>query len=186
MEVLKGSTVVQTLSSSTPNDGSFSWTISTALAAGSDYRIRITSTTNAAITDLSNAYFTIGSPPTGTLTVTSPNGGEVWAPGSNHAITWTSSGTVGSYVKMEVLKGSTVVQTLSSSTPNDGSYSWTISTGLTSGSDYRIRITSTTNAAITDISNAYFSIGSTPPPSGTITVTSPNGGQSWVRGTAHS
>ena len=54
------------------------------------------------------------------ITVGSPNGGESWVPGSNHAITWSSSGGVGSYVKMEVLRGSVVVQTLSSSTPNDG------------------------------------------------------------------
>jgi hypothetical protein len=92
------------------------------------------------------------------ITVGSPNGGESWVPGSNHAITWSSSGGVGSYVKMEVLRGSVVVQTLSSSTPNDGTFSWTISTGLATGTDYRIRITSTTTPSVMDTSNSNFSI----------------------------
>jgi hypothetical protein len=181
MEVLKASSVVQTLSSSTENDGTFSWTIPTTLTTGTDYRIRITSTTHPAITDTSNAYFTITSGTTGSIIVTSPNGGESWVRGSNHAITWTSSGTVGSYVKIEVLKASSVVQTLSSSTENDGTFSWTIPSTIATGTDYRIRITSTTHPAITDSSNAYFTITSGVP----ITVTSPNGGENWKRGTNH-
>ena len=51
--------------------------------------------------------------PPASINVTSPNGGESWVRGSNHAITWTSTGNVGSYVKMEVLKAGVVVQTLS-------------------------------------------------------------------------
>ena len=183
MEVLRGSVVVQTLSSSTPNDGIFSWTISTGLATGTDYRIRITSTTTPSVMDTSNSNFAIVSGTAGTITVTSPNGGESWVPGSNHAITWSSSGGVGSYVKMEVLRGSVVVQTLSSSTPNDGTFSWTISTGLATGTDYRIRITSTTTPSVMDTSNSNFAIVSGT--AGTITVTSPNGGESWVPGSNH-
>ena len=83
-----------------------------------------------------------------TITVTSPNGGESWVRGSNHAITWTSSGTVGSNVKIELLKAGVVVQTLSSSTANAGTYSWTLSTGLATGSDYKIRITSTDRKSV--------------------------------------
>jgi parallel beta-helix repeat protein len=73
-------------------------------------------------------------------------------------------------VKIEVLKAGAVVQTITSSTPNDGSYNagWTISPSLTTGTDYRIRITSTTNPAITDTSNNYLTLT---PASGTITVT---------------
>ena len=158
-------------------------TISPGLATGTDYRIRITSTSTPTITDTSNSNFAITSGTITSVTVTSPNGGESWVRGSNHAITWTSTGNVGSYVKMEVLKAGVVVQTLSTSTPNDGSYSWTISPGLATGTDYRIRITSTSTPTITDTSNSNFAITS-----GTITsvtVTSPNGGESWVRGSNH-
>ena len=185
IEVLKAGTVVQTLSSSTANDGSFTWTISTALATGTDYSIRITSTANTAIKDTSNTYFTLApAPSTSSITVTSPNGGESWVLGSSHDIAWTSSGDVGSYVKIEVLKAGTVVQTLSSSTANDGSFTWTISTSLATGTDYSIRITSTANTAIKDTSNTNFALA---PASSTssITVTSPNGGESWVLGSSH-
>jgi hypothetical protein len=92
------------------------------------------------------------------ITVTSPNGGESWSAGSTRRITWTSSGSVGSSMKIELMKGSAVVQTILSSTENDGSYSsWTISSGL-QGTDYRIRISSTSNPAIADTSNSVFTI----------------------------
>jgi PKD repeat protein len=184
IELLKGSTVVQTLQSSTENDGSYSsWTVSSSLATGSDYRIRVTSTTDPAITDTSNTYFTITGSSDSTITVTSPNGGESFVRGTTNRITWSSAGSPGSAVKIELLKGSTVVQTLQSSTENDGSYSsWTVSSSLATGSDYRIRVTSTTDPAITDTSNTYFTI--TGSSTSTITVTSPNGGQIWQRGTS--
>ena len=122
------------------------------------------------------------------ITVMSPNGGESWVRGSTHAIDWTSSGNIGSYVKIELLKSGAVVQTITSSTLDDGSYSiWTISSGLATGTDYRIRVTSLSNSAITDTSNNNFAIsGSTSSTSAaSITVTSPNGGESWVRGSTH-
>ena len=120
-----------------------------------------------------------GIPPS--ITVTSPNGGESWVNGTSHAITWTSFGDVGSYVKIEVLKAGVVVQNLSSSTPNNGSFSWTI--GLSPGTDYKIRITSTTNAGITDTSDGNFTIIEGNP--GSMTVTSPNGGEIWSQNTTH-
>jgi hypothetical protein len=183
MEVLKAGVVVQTLSSSTPNDGTYSWTISTGLITGSDYRIRITSTTNAAISNTSSIPFAITmANPAPSIKVITPDGAESWIRGSSHTINWSSSGDVGANVKMEVLKAGVVVQTLSSSTPNDGTYSWTISTGLSTGSDYRIRITSTTNAAISNTSSIPFAITmANPAPS--IQVITPDGGEMWKRGT---
>jgi hypothetical protein len=60
------------------------------------------------------------------ITVTSPNGGETWNPGSTYIITWTSTGSVGN-VKIQYSKDSGVTWTiLSHSATNDGAYSWTI------------------------------------------------------------
>jgi len=160
---MKAGVVSQTISTSTPNDGTFtSWTIPSTLATGTDYRIRITSTTNTAIRDTSNNYFTITAattPSPAAITVSAPNGGEKWAKGTTPTIRWTSSGSVGSSVKIELMKAGVVSQTISASTPNDGTFtSWTIPSTLAAGTDYRIRITSTTNTAITDTSNNYFTI----------------------------
>jgi hypothetical protein len=182
IEVLKAGAVVQTLSSSTSNDGTYSWTIPSTQATGTDYRIRITSATSASITDTSNSNFIITSATsTPSIIVTSPNGGESWVPGTTPTITWTSSGSVGSYVNIYLLKAGAVVQTISTYTLNDGSFaSWTIPDGFTMGTDYRIRITSATSASITDTSNSNFIITSaTSTPS--ITVISPDGGESWAR-----
>ncbi|NWF99102.1 MAG: hypothetical protein HXY52_09270, partial [Nitrospirae bacterium] len=39
-----------------------------------------------------------------------------------------------------------------------GSYNWTVPSNLSSGSDYVIRIKSTSNASITDTSDNFFTI----------------------------
>ena len=108
------------------------------------------------------------------IIVLSPNGGESWAADTTQRITWTSSGDIDD-VKIELLKGDAVVRTILSSTENDGSYSsWTIPTGLATGADYRVRITSTTDPEITDTSNGYFTINSgTSTASITVTSTPP-------------
>ena len=177
IELLKAGVVNRIISSSAANTGSYSWTIPSFQATGSDYTIRITSTTKTTVTDTSNANFAII---IGALTVTSPNGGEIWIRGTAHTITWASIGSPGSYVKIELLKAGVVTRVISSSAANTGSYSWTIPTTQVAGSDYTIRITSTSNTGITDTSNANFAIII-----GALTVTSPNGGESWIRGTAH-
>lgn len=177
IELLKGGVLNTVISSSTANDGSYSWTISPTQTTGTNYRIRITSTSNAAITDTSNSDFTIS---LGTLTVTSPNGGQSWVRGTTHTITWSSVGSPGTNVKIELMKSGVLNKIISSSTANDGSYSWTISSTQTLGTDYKVRITSTSITSITDSSNGNFAITV-----GALTVTTPNGGNRWVRGTTH-
>jgi 5-hydroxyisourate hydrolase-like protein (transthyretin family) len=155
IELLKGGVVNSVLASSTPNDGSYSWTISSTQTLGTDYKVRITSTTNTAVSDSSNSNFAVVA---GTVTVTTPNGGNSWIRGTSHTITWSKSGSPGSYVKIELLKGGVVNRVITSSTANDGSYSWTISSTQTTGTDYKIRITSTSYSSITDSSNSNFAI----------------------------
>jgi PKD repeat protein len=89
------------------------------------------------------------------ITVTSPNGGEVWLTETGHHITWTSSGNVGSTVKIEALKGGVVYRTIEPAAPNNGDFSLWIQG---SGTDYKIRITSVTYPEITDTSDNSFAI----------------------------
>ncbi|MCX9081106.1 MAG: carboxypeptidase regulatory-like domain-containing protein [Candidatus Methanoperedens sp.] len=91
------------------------------------------------------------------ITVISPNGGENWKRGTTQTIRWTSTGSTGSNVKIELLKNG-VASTIKSSTSNDGSTSWTISSSQTTGTIYKVRITSTSNSEYTDISNNDFTI----------------------------
>ena len=92
------------------------------------------------------------------ITVTAPNGGQSWVRGTVQSITWTSSGSPGANVKIELLKGGVLNRVISSNTTNDGSYSWTILSTQTLGTDYKIRITSTSITTIKDSSNNNFAI----------------------------
>ncbi len=91
------------------------------------------------------------------ITVNVPNGGENWYRGTTHKIKWTSVGKVGPNVKIELLKG-TGISIIKSSTANDGVYNWAIPSGQAIGSNYKIKITSTTNSAYTDKSDSNFRI----------------------------
>jgi hypothetical protein len=100
--------------------------------------------------------------PSPSITVTLPNGEEVWNRGTSHTITWDYTGNPGSAVKIELLNGDALYKVLTHSTSigtvNHGSYSWKISTNTPIGTNYKIRVTSKSNSIYSDISNAYFII----------------------------
>jgi M6 family metalloprotease-like protein len=113
------------------------------------------------------------------ITVTSPNGGNTLYRGSVVPITWSYTANPGANVKIELYNGTTLSRTIALSTPlSTGTYNWTIPSTQTLGSSYKIKVTSTTNSAYSDTSNSAFTIA-TP----SITVTAPNGGESYTRGT---
>lgn len=89
-----------------------------------------------------------------TIEVTSPNGGEVWTVGSTKTIRWTSTGEVGN-VKIELFKSGAAVSTISSSTANDGMYSWKLPVTLTTASNYKIKISEAGNAAVYDLGGKF-------------------------------
>ena len=93
-----------------------------------------------------------------TLTVTSPNGEENWQIGTTQTIRWIYTGNLGSDVTIEILKSGAVVQTflyIPIGNDGSGSFDWTIPSTLTLGSDYQVRITSTTNSAFMDNSGNF-------------------------------
>jgi len=130
-------------------------------------------------------YITVSSP---TITVTSPNGGESWQRGTSHSVTWDYAGNPGSTVKIVLLKAGTSVGTIkdnwSIGSGGKGNYTWPIGPAGTPGNDYKISIQSISQPTINDSSNTVFTITAAPV-TPTITVTSPNGGESWQRGTSH-
>ncbi|HLP44756.1 MAG TPA: hypothetical protein VK469_02355, partial [Candidatus Kapabacteria bacterium] len=61
----------------------------------------------------------------GAITVTTPNGGETWFPGSAYDITWFSSETVGNFkIEFSPDNGSNWTE-ITAATENDGIYNWT-------------------------------------------------------------
>jgi hypothetical protein len=92
---------------------------------------------------------------TASVTVGSPNGGESWAGGSSHSITWTATGITN--VKLEyTLDGSTWTAITSSTSASTGSYTWTVPNSSTSAA--KVRVSDAANSAVSDVSNAAFTI----------------------------
>lgn len=93
------------------------------------------------------------------IVVQSPNGGETWYHRNGYRIRWTSTEDTGSDVKLELYKGTSLNYTISTSTDNDGNYSWFVPVWLDPGTGYHIRVVSISNPTIYDYSDDYFSIG---------------------------
>ncbi|HYN44928.1 MAG TPA: NosD domain-containing protein [Candidatus Limnocylindrales bacterium] len=175
IELMKAGVWKSNIILSTPNDGSHPWLIPVTQIPGTDYKIRITSTTNAANTDTSDNTFTI---PTPNISVITPKGGDTWRRGTTQTIKWNSSGSPGAYVKIELIKAGVANRVIIAITPNDGTHPWLIPATQAPGTDYKVRITSTTNAAYNDTSDNSFTI-----PAPSFTVVSPNGPENWTHGT---
>ncbi|MCH7770439.1 MAG: hypothetical protein IIA49_05395, partial [Bacteroidetes bacterium] len=174
IELYKGGSFDSEISPSTPSNGSFTWDIPVGTAAGLNYKVKISSVDNASISDLSDTDFEIF---TGVITVNTPNGGESWQAGTTQTITWTDN--IIENVMIDLYKGGSFHSVISSSTSSDGSKTWSIPFTLESGSDYTVKITSINDPGISDFSNSNFTIVGNQ-----ITVTSPNGGESWQAGTS--
>jgi len=91
-----------------------------------------------------------------TVTVTSPNGGEVWQDSTTHNITWTSSDCAGNAaIYLSTNGGKSFNTTITSSTPNDGSFAWAIPSQNKNQTKCRIRVIVD---GVADDSNANFTI----------------------------
>jgi hypothetical protein len=91
------------------------------------------------------------------LTLIAPNGGESWAPNTVQSILWSAPATV-TNVKLEYSTngGSSWTTVISSVSAAAGTHSWTVPAFQTAQA--LVRITSTTDASVTDNSNAAFTI----------------------------
>ncbi len=96
-------------------------------------------------------------PPGGeVISVSSPNGGESWTIGTSQNITWTVTLTI-TDVKIELQRsvgGSW--ETITASTANDGTYSWTATGSVTTTAS--IRVSKVGDPSINDVSDTVFSL----------------------------
>jgi uncharacterized repeat protein (TIGR01451 family) len=165
-----GGTTWSSLIASTPNDGAHPWTVTGPVTTQA--RIRVSSVSNPAVSDISDGNYRIGG---GNVTVTSPNEGETWPIGTTQTIHWTTD-WAGGNVKIEVSRnGGSTWTLISTTTPNDGSYSWKVI--KPASLQARIRVSNVGDAAVKDTSDGNFRIGG-----GTVTVVAPNGGEVWPIG----
>ena len=167
----------------TPNTDltcSYAWTVADNFQPSAKIRVREASVpasrdTQTAVSGKSNE-FSIVNP---IITITRPNGGEVWVKGETENITWTSVGTVSNNLKLEysINGGITWPYTISGfDGVNDGSFTWTVPNSISN--QVRVQITDLNRPVVKDSSNANFEIINYP----RVVITSPNGGESLTIG----
>jgi hypothetical protein len=158
------------------SSGTYSWTVGSYLGgtapAGGGYKIRAVDM-NGVYSDYSDAPFSIAG-----LNLSSPNGGEIWEAGSTRPVTWNAVGVPGN-VKLVLFQNGVKRGNIATDlAAGAGSYSWTVGSYIggtaSAGGGYTVRVIDM-NGAYSDYSDAPFSIAG-------LNLTSPNGGESWVRG----
>jgi len=90
------------------------------------------------------------------LTVQSPNGGEIWVVGETEEITWTDVNVYDVKIELSADNGSNW-STIAESTPNTGTYSWIVE-AQDSSDQCLIRITNVDDGLVYDASDAVFTI----------------------------
>ncbi len=146
------------ISSGVENGGVFTWT--TPSVDSASVRVRVLDSLNTGIYDDSDQDFTITTTPlpmTPTLTLISPNGGEVWEAGCQNDVDWSYSGTSLTYVDISYSTDDFLTETsIAESVPNSGTFTWTLP--LINSSNVRVKVKDAQNDAIFDVSDEYFSI----------------------------
>ena len=159
VDLLQGSRLIGTITPSRwlgeGGSGYQIWSIPFTLKAGNDYRIRVQSKTYPAVSDTSQP-FTISA---GSIEVTSPSAGQVWYKKNTYTITWNYTGNPGPWVKVELLKSGytigTISSTISAGSNGTGSVNWKVPLNLPAGSDYQVRVKSTSFSTIQDLSDQF-------------------------------
>jgi subtilisin family serine protease len=118
------------------------------------------------------------------VTVTSPNGGENWAMGSSHNITWTATDNVGvTTIDIDYsINGGVSWIPVATGEANDGAYAWTVPSTATAQALVRVKAYDGAGNSGVDASDAVFTIADQSDPD--IAVVSPNGGETLATGSS--
>ncbi len=159
----------ESIVTSTINDGQHPWTVT--VPATTQARIRVVGSSHPSVGDTSDANFSISN---AAIRVLVPNGGETWLIGTVDTIKWFSAGISGNVtIELNRTYPTGAWQILFSNITNDGVERWPVG-GVTT-TQARVRISSTAQPTIQDISNDNFTI--TNP---YIMVREPNGSEVWT------
>jgi hypothetical protein len=146
--------------------GAYVWM--TAGIQSSTCLVRITSTADNKIQSTSSGLFTITPP---TIKVTSPNGGEKWASGTMHPITWNAIGTERVNLEYSLDNGGKW-EPIGTVNTSSGSFNWTVPT--VESELCLVKITDPSTPSLTDTGDGVFTIIRP-----YINLISPNGGEVW-------
>ena len=159
-----GTTWIVVADSALASTGSFDWTIPSPVT--NQAKVRITDYKDVTVSSQSAAPFTIYFP---TVTLTAPNGGELWQIGSQKNISWTS--TYLTKVKLEYTTDGTIWKLIAEQLDaNLNNYLWTIPNDPSAIA--KVRITDATDNLVKYTCEGTFTIYQQK-----LTLTSPLGGE---------
>ena len=124
-----------------------------AVAANTRYYWRVNTLNDGGLGDWSTNSFTTVPP---MVQITVPNGGEAWQVGLPSIIQWKAN--IAEPIALDLYKGGVFVKTIATNVARIPAYTWQVDLTLTTGDDYAIKIRSTTNSALFDLSDGPFSI----------------------------
>ncbi|MCK4763551.1 MAG: hypothetical protein KAW12_15230 [Candidatus Aminicenantes bacterium] len=128
--------------------------------------------------DQGDNLFSIVSAVNPIITINSPNGFENLPVGSSHAITWVNSGRVGNVDIDYSTTGGETWNSIVQNYDNTGSYNWTVPNNTSESCRVRVE---ETDGSPSDVSDDLFAIVT----ADSVTVTLPNGSESWDVGSEH-
>ncbi|MDD1777935.1 MAG: GPI anchored serine-threonine rich family protein [Candidatus Helarchaeota archaeon] len=111
------------------------------------------------------------------FTVTAPSSSDNFITGSTHSVLWSSVGDA-SRVNIDLYNGSGFLARVESNGVNDGTFSWTVQSSLSTGTGYYINVSAFSDSSRWNISEPFNITRKK-----TLTVTSPNTMVHWQRET---
>ncbi len=131
------------------------------------YYYRVNTTNEGGTSDWSTGSFQTVPP---MIEVTAPNGGEQWSRGLEYFIKWNDN--IAEDVVIELYKDDTLVRTIGT-VPSDRAYEWEVDLDVEPGCGYSIKIKSSTDETLFDMSEGSFAIdpADTTPPEFEFSVT---------------
>lgn len=159
-----------TINSSTINDGSYLWSISSSIASGDDYEIIVYDASDPSTYDISD-IFIIENDTDPEIIIYSPETAAEWDTSTAHNITWVSLGNILN-VNIDLYNKFGLVYTIASNLANVEYFTWNIPTYITGGADFTIRVSDSSTPSTQDTSDRFY-IYNEMDPSNSITLVSP-------------
>ena len=171
IDLITAGVVYMNIASDLANVGYYDWMIPWSASALQYYYVNVSNAADSFTYGLSGVVHIYG------INVTSPSAGAVWNTGGYCYISWDISGA-GDYVAIDLYVGDSLCYNIVHNAWYSGYHYFYLDMNLSSGSDYRIRVTSESDITIFDFSD-YFTIE----PSHFIRISSPVWDTSWEAGT---
>ena len=153
------------------NNGSYEWIIPEGVDLGTDWKVKISDSSDPLIFGVSE-FFEIAS----SIVILTPDSSSVWYTGRRYYITWSTTGNI-THVDIEFLKDS-IQQYSVTGIANNQSYRWLVEHYVMPGDDWTIKLIDSNNLSIFDISDP-FEISNDK----TLSILNPVSSSSWERGT---